>query len=133
MKTAAEIQQEILDKTGIKTSVKKGKGTSKQYLLFSPIFQNGSYPQFPFEWRQNFLKQYPDTEPQTASVCGTQISLHVSVVSDVREVYKKERKPKSIEEMSVKTWGSKNSQLRLDKATARNAKKLRAGTTARYY
>lgn len=33
----------------------------------------------------------------------------------------------------VSGWGSKNSQIRLDKASRRNAKRMRGGNTARYY
>ncbi len=46
--------------------------------------------------------------------------------------FKKERKPKASETTS-KGWGSKNSQMRLDKASARYAKKLMKGNCARYY
>ena len=33
----------------------------------------------------------------------------------------------------MKGWCSKNSQMRLDKATSRNAKKIKKGGAARYY
>lgn len=129
----SELQTLIFEQTGIKTSVKHGKGSNKMYLIFSPMFQNGIYPQYPFDWRQQFAATYPQTEPATVSVNGTQIHLHKSVLTGEAIEYKKERKPKPIEQQAVKQWGSKNSQLRLDKATARNAVKLRAGTTARYW
>lgn len=134
MKTAAEIQQLIFEQTGIKTSVKKLTGSSKDYLCFSPMLQSGKYPEFDFTWRQEYKNTFKETEPPQIFVNGTQIQIHKSLLSDTEPIkYKKERKSKTIEEMSVKTWGSKNSQLRLDKATQRNAKRLRAGTTARYY
>ena len=47
---------------------------------------------------------------------------------------KKESKPKQADpNKPLKGWGSKNSQMRLDKAAARNAKKMCKGGTARYY
>lgn len=134
MKSIADIQTAIFEQTGIKTSVKKGRGSTKQYFIISPMFQNNIYPQYSFEWRQKFVAAYPLTEPFTASINGTQFYIHCSFLTDTTPIkYKTERKPLLIEQMKVKQWGSKNSQLRLDKATARNAKRLNAGTTARYY
>jgi hypothetical protein len=130
----SEIQTAILEQTGIKTSVKSGKGSLKMYLIFSPMFQNGIYPEFPFDWRQKFGSNYPETEPPTVFVGGTQIHLHKSVVEGEAIQYKKECKPKPIDEMKVRQWGSKNSQIRLDKAAARHAKALRQGRdTVRYW
>ncbi len=56
--TRSEIQQKILAETGIKTSVKKLNGSMKKYTCFSPMFQDGKYPQFPIEWAREFKKQF---------------------------------------------------------------------------
>ena len=132
MQTVSEIQQLIFEQTGIKTSVKKGTGSVKDYITFSPMFQSGKYPEFSFDWRREFAAKYPETIPETVFVSGTQIKLHKTVITGDSIKYKKERKPLPFEQMKVREWGSKNSQMRLDKATKRNAVKLRAGTTARY-
>lgn len=123
MQPISEIQAIILNETGIKTSVKKGTGSVKDYTTFSPMFQGGKYPEYPFEWRRQFMAKYPETIPETVFVSGTQIKLHNSVLSGEPVDYKKEAKPKPIDESKVmKGWGSKNSQLRLDKASRRAAK-----------
>lgn len=132
MKTAKEIQLYIFNNTGIKTSIKKGSGSNKGYLIISPMFQNGRYPEFPFNFRRELLKLLPDTEPNPSFAAGTQISVFGLI--DEREEFKKESKPKPMDPNKLsKGWGSKNSQMRLDKATARNAVKMRKGNTARYY
>lgn len=136
MQTVSEIQEIILNETGIKTSVKKGKGSVKDYITFSPMFQGGKYPEYPFEWRQQLRSKYPETIPETVFVSGTQIKLHISAITGEATQYKKERKPIAFEDMKVKEWGSKNSQMRLDKNAARYAKKLRGPNgdkIARYY
>lgn len=133
MQTISEIQEIILNETGIKTSVKKGKGSVKDYITFSPMFQSGKYPEFSFDWRRQFAAQYPETIPETVFVSDTQIKLHISAITGEAIQYKKERKPLPFEKMKVREWGSKNSQMRLDKATARNAVKMSKGNTARYY
>ncbi len=133
MKTS-EIQELILAETGIKTSVRKLSGSMKNYLSFRCLFQGGDYPKFTHEWRTIFVKQF-NTTPGFGNYHSDYsieiLNINISEYDPI--LYKKERKPKPIEEQKVKTWGSKYSQLRLDKATMRNAKKLRAGTTARYY
>lgn len=122
----SEIQQAIFDETGIKTSVKKGVGSTKDYTTFSPMFQGGKYPEFPFDWRQKFRSNYPETIPETVFVSGTQIKLHNTVLTGDAIQYKKERKPKPTDPDKIsKGWGSKNSQMRLDKTAARYAKKRR--------
>lgn len=124
----SEIQQKILTEVGIKTSVKKGSGSMKNYLILSPMFQNGSYPKFPFDWRRDFLKKFPDTDPITIAINGTQIHIHKTAISGEPVKYQKERKPKTIDpDKPTKGWGSKNSQLRLDKAAARYGGKIRQG------
>lgn len=133
MQNISDIQQMIINETGIKTSVKKGTGSVKDYITFSPMFQDGKYPEYPFEWRQQLRTKYPETIPETIFVSGTQIKLHLSVITGKATQYKKERKPLPFEKMKVRQWGSKNSQIRLDKATARNAVKMSKGNTARYY
>ncbi len=131
----SEIQIAILEQTGIKTSVKKYTGSMKHHYGFTPLFQDGKYPNYPYEWAREFIKQFA-TIPgyRNYFVNGNILDILALNFTDYDPIkYQKERKPKPIEEMKVKQWGSKNSQLRLDKATERNAKKLRAGTTARYY
>jgi hypothetical protein len=120
MKNTKEIQMAILEKTGLKTSVKKGIGSHKGYFIFSPMFQNGAYPEFPFEWRQEFVKQFEQVGDKFNHACGTQILIFGIDKEEMK--FKTERKPTPIEEMKVRIWGSKNSQIRLDKASRRAAK-----------
>lgn len=128
MKTS-EIQQLILEQTGIKTSVKKLTGSMKTHTRFGSMFQNGTYPKFGYDWR----KQFTTTIGRGNFAGDYEIDIHnYNIQFDEPIKFKKERKPTPVSEMKVKQWGSKNSQLRLDKATARNAKRLMAGTTARY-
>lgn len=117
-----DFQNKILAEIGIKTSVKKGNGSNKCYLIFSPMYQNGKYPEYPFEWRQSLLKDYPETEPPLISVNATQIHLHKSIIEGDAVKFKKEKKPLPFEQMKQRQWGSKNSQMRLDKASRRAAK-----------
>jgi hypothetical protein len=127
--TVSDFQEMILKETGIKTSVKKGTGSMKEYIIFSPMFQNGSYPSFPFEWYRQLSTKY-----SKIFVSGTSIDLHNTIVSGEPVSYKKERKPKPMDQQSVRQWGSENSQMRLDKKAASYAKKLRQGKNiARYY
>lgn len=130
MKSLKEIQQSILDSTGIKTSVKKLTGSMKDYIRFSAMFQGGDYPKFSFEFRNEFKN----------SLGGGNFASDYSF--DIKQIYideseqltfKKERKPKTIDETKVKSWGSKNSQLRLDKAASRHAKRAINGNTVRYW
>lgn len=133
MKTS-EIQTAILTQTGIKTSIKKGTGSMKGYKIFSPIFQNGHYPKFPFDWRQAFKQHFPKCSIKTMFVSDYSIDIYHGVEDDEPINFKKERKPKTIDQMKVKQWGSKNSQLRLDKATRRHADKIRRGIdTVKYW
>jgi pyruvate formate-lyase activating enzyme-like uncharacterized protein len=131
----SEIQTLIFEQTGIKTSVKKMTGSMKFHYSFTPQFQGGEYPKYPYEWAKEFIKQFKTVPGHGNYFVNGNIldilSLNFTEYDPIS--YKKERKPKTIEQQAVKQWGSKNSQLRLDKATARNAKRLRAGTTARYY
>ena len=134
----SEIQQLIFDQTGIKTSVRKLSGSMKIYTAFTPMLQGGIYPKFEFTWMYEFKKQFSavGTNPG-CYVSGTMIHvLNVHIEESEPIKYKTECKPKSIEEMKVKQWGSKNSQMRLDKNAARYAKKLRGPNgdkMARYY
>lgn len=124
--TISEIQQTIFNETGIKTSVKKGVGSNKHHLVFSPMFQNGSYPEFPFEWRREFIKRFPDHGRYFSSASGSQLHIFAGdLTQDEPLKFKREKKPKSIQEMKVKQWGSKNSQMRLDKKASRYAKRRR--------
>lgn len=122
MQTVSEVQAIIFEQTGIKTSVKRGTGSVKDYLTFSPMFQCGKYPEFPFEWRRKFQAQYPETIPETVFTSSTQIKLHITAITGEAIQYKKERKPLPLEQMNQRQWGSKNSQMRLDKASRRAAK-----------
>jgi len=79
-----------------------------------PIFQNGSYPSLPFEFVQK-------------------LKAELAVFDYDRIQMKKESKLKEIyPNKTMKGWGSKNSQMRLDKATSRNAKKMNKGEVAKY-
>lgn len=134
MKTTAEIQIYIFDKTGLKTGVRNGKGSMKGYFNIYPIFQNGSYPNIPHNTIAELKEMLPDFEPTPTFCTISEISIHESKgIINERVTYKKENKPKEIGKMNVKGWGSKNSQMRLDKAAARNAVKMKKGNTARYY
>ena len=127
-----DIQNLVLEKTGIKVSVKKGAGSERGYFIFTPMFQNGAYPKIPIEFARELVKQYPGEEPHPNFASNSQI-LFYDLTEDSTK-FKTEHKPKSVEEMSVRTWGSKNSQLRLDKASARHAKAVAQGKdTVRYW
>ena len=126
----AEIQTAIFEQTGIKTSVKKLTGSMKHWTRFSPMLQGGIHPKYPFEWRQAFKATFAG---QTFADDYSLEILTTSFEASEPIHYKKEHKPKTIEQMSVRQWGSANSQMRLDKATARNAKRLLTGNVARYY
>ncbi len=130
----SDIQTLIFERTGLKTTARHNKGSMKKYITIRPMFQGGEYAQFPIEFAReikSMFKTFGDTYP----ICGTQgINIPIQNITEFDPIrYKKENKPKPISEMNVKTWGSKNSQLRLDKATERNAKKMQKGNTARYY
>jgi hypothetical protein len=121
----SEIQQTIFAETGIKTSVKKGVGSMRGYYVFTPMFQGGVYPKFPVEWCRAFRDRFPrsDSSPMFSTVDRIEIFHGVEVDESVK--FKRESKPKTRDEMSVRTWGSENSQIRLDKTAARYAKKRR--------
>ncbi len=120
----SELQEIILKETGLKTSAKKMTGSMKRHVKIWPIFQDGKYPNFPFEWLQEFAKQFkgiPETDTWPYCTVGD-LCLPAALFEFDPITYKKERKPKPIEQMNVKEWGSKNSQMRLDKASRRAAK-----------
>lgn len=123
MTTTKEIQEYIFTHTQIKTSVKKGTGSMKGYYIFTPLFQNGSYPNFPFDFVQSLYPLLPDSDINPTFAAIGNISVYG--LTDDRIEYKKERKPLPITEKKTKSWGSKNSQMRLDKAGARFGKRLR--------
>ena len=131
--TTAEIQTRILTETGLKTSVKAySKGSMKGYIRIMPIFQDGKYPSLPFDFAQKIkeeLKAYDYAEKPLLATCS---DICIYQLEDDRIHMKKESKPK-VSDKLVKGWGSKNSQMRLDKATRRNAVKMNKGNTARYY
>ena len=133
--TAAEIQKRILEETGLKTSVKKySNGSMKGYIRIMPIFQNGTYPSIPFDFVQKLKADLHSFDYANKPVFCTCSDISVYQIEDNRIEMKKERKQKPIDiDKPMKGWGSKNSQIRLDKATARNAKKLNKGGVARYY
>lgn len=130
---AQELQKMIFEKTGLKTSVKKGTGSMKGYVKIWPIFQNNTYPSFPFDFIQILKSELSAFDYENKPLFCTSSEINIYGISDSKVEYKKERKPKIDTEKVSKGWGSKNSQLRLDKATARNAKKLNKGGVARYY
>lgn len=130
----SEIQKLIFERTGLKTTARHNKGSMKGYITIRPMFQGGDYALFPIEFAREIkstFKTFGDNYP----ICGAQdINIPIQNITEFDPIrYKKENKPKEREQMTVKGWGSKNSQLRLDKATARNAKKLKNGKTARYW
>lgn len=133
----SEIQTAIFEQTGLKTSFKRMTGSMKYHVKIWPIFQGGQYPKFPFDWANQFQKQFkPDLAHDCFPYCSVmELNIPLTNITVFDPIqYKKERKAKPIEDMKVKGWGSKNSQLRLDKAAARYAKALRRGENrARYY
>jgi hypothetical protein len=133
MKTVKEIQIYILAETGLKTSVKKGTGSMKGYINIWPKYQSNEYPNFPFEFSQKIkkiLKQFDSVEKPL--FCSTS-EVSIYLIEDNRINFKNESKPKSKEDMKARTWGSKNSQMRLDKKAARYAKNSRLGRTGVRY
>ena len=132
---ASEIQTKILTETGLKTSVKKySTGSMKGYVRIMPIFQNGSYPSLPFEFVRKLKAELAGFDYADKPVFCSCLDISVYQIEDDRIQMKKESKPKEVDTNKVtKGWGSKNSQMRLDKATSRNAKKMNKGGVARYY
>ncbi len=131
METAKEIQEFVFQKTNIKTSVSNGRGSMKGYVTIRPIFQNGSYPYIPFDFCQELKTILSEYDYINYPLFCSTSEISVYGISNEKTEYKKERKQKP--ESKAKTWGSKNSQLRLDKASRRYAKKLSNGNCARYY
>src|ERR1700740_639397 len=98
MKTTAEIQQYIFDKTGLKTGVRSGKGSMKGYFIIYPIFQNGIYPNIDHSVIIELRRILPDSEPYPTFCTVSDISIHESKgIVNERLSYKKENKPKPIE------------------------------------
>ncbi len=134
----SEIQQAIFEQTGLKTSFKRMVGSMKHHVKIWPIFQGGQYPKFPFDWAKQFEKQFkPDLVHDCFPHCGVEeFNIPMTNITEFDPItYKKERKAKPVnEDAPAKGWGSKNSQMRLDKAAARYAKALRRGDNrATYY
>lgn len=130
--TTSHIQTIILTKAGLKTSVSKGSGSMKGYFRIMPIFQDGRYPNIPIEL-VNELKQLLSSFDYANKPLFISCSdVNVYGITDDRLIMKKEAKSKPLTE--GKGWGSKNSQMRLDKASQRYAKLLRRdGNRANYY
>jgi len=133
MTTVKDIQERVFAETGLKTSVKKGTGSMKGYLILTPIFQNGCYPNFPFEYVQSLKNALSNFNYEEKPLFCSTSNICVYQIEDNRTEFKKEKKPKSVEINKVRTWGSKYSQMRLDKKSASNAKRMKKGGTARYY
>lgn len=135
MKTIADIQKYILEKTGLKTGVRILTGSMKGYFAIQPLFQNGSYQDIPFDICAELKTLLPSAPGKPTFCSGGYVNIHINTgIIDERIKMKSERRPKPIDETTpMKGWGSKNSQLRLDKATRRNAKKMQKGNTARYW
>jgi len=132
--TAAEIQTRILNETGLKTSVKAFKtGSMRGYVRIMPMYQGGEYPSFPFDFIQALKNDLSEFDYANKPLLCTCSDICVYGMIDDSVLMKKESKPKNKEQIPVKGWGSKNSQMRLDKAAARNAKKMQKGNTARYW
>lgn len=130
----SEIQEILFLKYNLKTSVKKGSGSMKGYLIITPMFQNGSYPLIPFSSLNEFKSLLYDFDSNQYPVFCSTSNIAIYGILDNRSEFKTERKPKPLDINKItKGWGSKNSQMRLDKATARNAVKMNKGNTARYY
>lgn len=53
--TIEQVKAQILAETNLKVTVKNGKGSMKGYTCFS-INKN---QKFDFNWRKNFIKQFP--------------------------------------------------------------------------
>jgi hypothetical protein len=132
-KTAKEIQKYILEKSGIKTSVKKGKGSMKGYTIIWPQFQNGKYPNIPFDLAKEIKYKLSSYDTITKPVfCSTNDISVFSLGNEEKIIFKKEKKPKETNTIS-KGWGSKNSQLRLDKAARRYSNNFKNGITGVRY
>lgn len=122
----SEIQQAIFEQTGLKTSFKRMTGSMKHHVKIWPIFQGGQYPKFPFDWANEFKKQFKADLPHDCYPYGSIGELNIPAINftEIDPIqYEKEAKPKPIDpNKPMKGWGSKNSQMRLDKASRRAAK-----------
>ena len=126
--TTKEYQTELFNRTGLKISVQTCTGSMKGYHKFWPQYQKGNYPNFDHEFIEDLRNE------NTGKNIFTVSDIHIFGLESSECVkFKRESKPKEITEMKVRTWGSKNSQMRLDKRTATNAKRMQKGNTARYY
>jgi len=133
METAKEIQSKIFETTGLKTSVRKGTGSMKGYICIRPIFQNNSYPSFPHDFIQLLKAELSKYDYSNFPLFCSISEISVYGISDEKTRFKNESKPKVVDENKTsKGWGSKNSQLRLDKASKRYAKRYKKGNCARY-
>lgn len=119
----SDIQTKILIETGLKTSVKKYKtGSMKGYIRIIPIFQNGSYPSFPFDFVKKLKSELLIFDYEQKPVFCSTSEISVYQIDDDRILMKKEKKPKQLDTNKIsKGWGSKNSQMRLDKTSRRAA------------
>lgn len=45
--TAKDVQEIIFNESGLKTSVRNGRGSLNGYVIIWPIFQNDTYPSIP--------------------------------------------------------------------------------------
>jgi len=125
---SSEIQELILKETGIKTSVSNIKtGSMKGYIRIRPMFQNGAYPNIPFNFIQKLKIKLSQFDYGNFPLFCSTSEIHVYEIIDDRIEMKKEKKPLPLEQMKVRYWGSKNSQLRYDKAIARNHKRVMRG------
>jgi hypothetical protein len=122
--TAAQIQEIILTEAGLKTSVKVYKsGSMNGYVRIMPIFQDGRYPSLPIALVQKLKTLLSDFDYSNKPLYCSCSDVCVYQIVDDRLQMKKESKPKEIDENKIsKGWGSKNSQMRLDKASKRAAK-----------
>lgn len=119
----SEIQTAIFEQTGLKTSAKRRTGSMKHHYTIWPIYQGGKYPDFPFAWVQEFSKQFKSFGHGVFCTVGSLDIPAANFIEFDPIQYKKEHKPKTIDDgKPMKGWGSKNSQLRLDKASRRAAK-----------
>lgn len=121
-----QIQKIIFEETGLKTSARSLTGSMKNYIRIMPMFQKGNYPTFPFEFVTKMKEQYPGMEPNPNFFSIDSFCIY-GLTTEGAEKYKTESKGKCIEQKNSPSWGSKNSQMRLDKAAARYGKKVRRG------